>query len=91
MIAVLQRVSSASVETDGRICGRCGRGLLILLGVAVGDGIADADALADYHRYSEILASLISEYEQQYGPLHGFGHSTTETGSWVCSAWPWEN
>ena len=52
---------------------------------------ADADALADYHRYSEILASLISEYEQQYGPLHGFGHSTTETGSWVCSAWPWEN
>ena len=52
---------------------------------------ADSDALADYHRYSEILASLISEYEQQYGPLHGFGHSTTETGSWVCSAWPWEN
>ena len=52
---------------------------------------ADADALADYHRYSEILASLSSEYEQQYGPLHGFGHSTTETGSWVCSAWPWEN
>ncbi len=47
MIAVLQRVSSASVETDGRICGRCGRGLLVLLGVAVGDGIADADALAD--------------------------------------------
>lgn len=47
MIAVLQRVSSASVETDGRICGRCGRGLLILLGVAVGDGIADADALAE--------------------------------------------
>ena len=35
---------------------------------------ADADALADYHRYFEILASLISEYEQQYGPLHGFGH-----------------
>ena len=52
---------------------------------------ADADALADYHRYAEILASLVSEYEQQYGPLHGFGHSTTEAGSWVCSAWPWEN
>lgn len=47
MIAVLQRVSSASVETDGRICGRCGRGLLVLLGVAAGDGIVDADVLAE--------------------------------------------
>ncbi len=47
MIAVIQRVSNASVEVDGTVRGRCGRGFLILLGVAAGDGTADAEALAD--------------------------------------------
>lgn len=46
MIAVLQRVSSASVDVDGKTVGRCGRGFLILLGVACGDSEADAEALA---------------------------------------------
>ncbi len=45
MIAVIQRVSKASVRVDGQLVGQCGRGLCILLGVADGDGIADADAL----------------------------------------------
>jgi len=47
MIAVIQRVSRASVEVDGRITGRIGRGLLILLGVHKGDGEAEADFLAN--------------------------------------------
>lgn len=51
----------------------------------------DSDALADYNRYSELLKSLIMEYEEQYEPLMGFGHSAIEKGSWVYSAWPWEN
>ncbi len=46
MIAVIQRVSRASVEVDGRITGRIGRGLLVLLGVHRGDGDAEADFLA---------------------------------------------
>ncbi len=47
MRAVIQRVSRASVEVDGEIVGRIGRGLLILLGVGKGDTEADAQYLAD--------------------------------------------
>lgn len=47
MIAVIQRVSTATVEVDGTVCGRCGRGMLILLGVAAGDTSRDAEALAE--------------------------------------------
>ena len=37
MRVVLQRVTSASVTADGRPAGAIGRGLLILLGIEVGD------------------------------------------------------
>jgi D-aminoacyl-tRNA deacylase len=43
--AVVQRVSSASVSVDGEIVAAIGRGLLVLLGVRVGDGDEDADRL----------------------------------------------
>lgn len=46
MIAVIQRVSGASVSVDGEVVGKCGHGLCILLGVAEGDTYEDADALA---------------------------------------------
>jgi D-tyrosyl-tRNA(Tyr) deacylase len=45
MIAVVQRVSSAEVVVDGNTVGKCGRGLLILLGVASGDTKTDADLI----------------------------------------------
>ena len=45
MKAVIQRVSSASVEVDGKIVGSCQRGYLILLGVADGDTELDAEFL----------------------------------------------
>lgn len=47
MRAVLQRVSHARVEVEGRLCGAIGRGLLVLLGVAKGDSEADAAWLVD--------------------------------------------
>ncbi len=50
----------------------------------------DAAALNDYHTYSGLLRDLITEYEAEYGPLQGFGQSPIQTGSWVCSEWPWE-
>ena len=47
MIAVLQRVKKATVSVDGAVTGECKEGLCILLGVAKGDTVADADALAE--------------------------------------------
>jgi D-tyrosyl-tRNA(Tyr) deacylase len=47
MRAVVQRVSSASVEVDGSCVGRIGPGWLVLLGVARGDTEEDADRLAE--------------------------------------------
>lgn len=46
MRAVLQRVREASVSVDGEPIARCGRGLLVLLGVAVGDDPDRARRLA---------------------------------------------
>jgi D-tyrosyl-tRNA(Tyr) deacylase len=46
MRAVIQRVSRASVTVEGRIAGAIELGFLALVGVAVDDAEADADALA---------------------------------------------
>lgn len=46
MKAVIQRVTKASVEVDGKIIGSCEKGFMILLGVMQGDTEADADKLA---------------------------------------------
>jgi D-tyrosyl-tRNA(Tyr) deacylase len=45
--AVVQRVGSAQVEVDGQPLASIGRGLLVLLGVAVGDTEKEAHWLAD--------------------------------------------
>jgi D-tyrosyl-tRNA(Tyr) deacylase len=44
--AVVQRVTGAQVSVAGGVQGRCGPGFLVLLGVAAGDGEAEADRLA---------------------------------------------
>ncbi len=46
MIAVVQRVSRASVAVSGQLVSNIGRGLLVLLGVRAGDGEEDARLLA---------------------------------------------
>jgi len=43
--AVVQRVAQAQVAVDGEVVGAIGRGLCVLLGVAVADTEADAETL----------------------------------------------
>jgi D-tyrosyl-tRNA(Tyr) deacylase len=47
MRAVVQRVSGASVSVGGEIVGRAEKGILVYLGVALGDTEKDAAYLAD--------------------------------------------
>ena len=44
---MVQRVSSAAVDAEGRRVGGIGGGLVVLLGVGAGDGPRDADRLAE--------------------------------------------
>jgi D-tyrosyl-tRNA(Tyr) deacylase len=47
MRAVVQRVKQSSVKANGETVGRIGKGLLVLLGVAKGDGAEDVKYLAN--------------------------------------------
>ena len=47
MIGLLQRVGQASVTVEGRVVGRIGPGLLVLVGVEKGDGEAQAERLLE--------------------------------------------
>ena len=59
MRSVVQRVSRAAVSVEGRVVGQIGRGLLVLVGVAEGDGPADIEYTA-----SKIQDLRIFEDEQ---------------------------
>src|SRR3954449_1019389 len=47
MRAMVQRVSQAAVAVEGDRVAQIGPGMLVLLGVGVGDGAAECDKLAD--------------------------------------------
>ena len=47
MIALIQRVTEARVEVDGKIVGEIGRGILALIGVERGDTQAQAERLVE--------------------------------------------
>ena len=55
MRALVQRVSRAAVDADGRRVAAIGPGLLVLLGVTHADTEADADRLADKVRSLRIF------------------------------------
>jgi D-tyrosyl-tRNA(Tyr) deacylase len=64
MRAVLQRVSEASVEVEGRIVGRTGPGLLVLLGVGKGDTAAEALLLAEKTARLRIFADGAGKFNR---------------------------
>jgi D-aminoacyl-tRNA deacylase len=47
MKALVQRVSQAAVDVEGERVAQIGPGMLVLLGVGAGDGVDEADRLAD--------------------------------------------
>jgi len=55
MRAVIQRVSKAQVEVDGRTVAKISQGLVILLGIAPEDTQSQAEALADKLVHLRIL------------------------------------
>jgi D-tyrosyl-tRNA(Tyr) deacylase len=73
MRCVLQRVTSASVSVDGQIVGQIGRGIVVFVGIAEGDGSADID----------YVASKIRDL-RMFGDDHGrMNRSIAETGGAV--------
>lgn len=56
MKAVIQRVTSASVEVEGKIVGQIQSGLVVLLGVAKGDGESDGRYLVEKIRTLRIFS-----------------------------------
>ena len=56
MKAVIQRVTSASVRVEGKTVGQIESGLLVLLGVATGDGETDGRYLVEKIRMLRIFS-----------------------------------
>lgn len=73
MRAVIQRVSVAWVEVDGKEAGRIGQGILVLLGVEKGDTERDAEYLID-------KVSHLRIFEDGEGKMN---RSVLETGGGV--------
>jgi D-tyrosyl-tRNA(Tyr) deacylase len=65
--AVVQRVSRASVSVEGELVARIGPGLLVLLGVAQGDGESDGDWLADKVRNLRIFPDAAGRMNEPLG------------------------
>ena len=55
MRALVQRVSQAAVDVEGERVAQIGPGVLVLLGVGVGDGAEEADKLAEKVRKLRIF------------------------------------
>jgi D-tyrosyl-tRNA(Tyr) deacylase len=53
--ALVQRVSQAAVDVEGERVAQIGPGMLVLLGVGIGDGEAEVDRLADKVRALRIF------------------------------------
>lgn len=62
MKALLQRVTGASVMVADEVTGSIGRGLVVLLGVAEGDGERDAQYLAEKTANLRIFADEVGKF-----------------------------
>jgi D-aminoacyl-tRNA deacylase len=74
--AVVQRVSSASVAVDGRVVGRIGPGLLVLVGVEKDDGPADVTYIANKVRGLRV-------FDDPADPEHHLNLSVQDAGGGI--------
>jgi D-aminoacyl-tRNA deacylase len=65
--AVLQRVSRASVRVDGETIASIGPGLLVLLGIARGDGAPAADRIAEKIRALRVFPDATGQMNEPLG------------------------
>ena len=73
MKAVIQRVRKASVETEGRIVGQIGRGLLVLLGVAQEDGETDVEFFVEKLPTLRIFSDEFGKMNKSLKDIGGAG------------------
>jgi D-aminoacyl-tRNA deacylase len=71
MRAVIQRVTRASVEVDGRVVGKIGEGLVVLLGVAKGDGESDCRFLVGKIRTFRIFSDEAGKMNRSLTDISG--------------------
>jgi len=71
MRAVIQRVSWAKVEVDGKTIGQVGPGLLVYLGVGKGDTQTDAEFMADKLVNLRIFADEAGKMNRSVIDIHG--------------------
>ena len=67
MRALVQRVSQAAVDVEGERVAQIGPGMLVLLGVGVGDGAEQADRLADKVRALRIFDDADGKMNEPLG------------------------
>jgi D-aminoacyl-tRNA deacylase len=71
MRVVIQRVKSAQVCVDGRVSGKIGKGLLVLLGVGKGDGERDLSFLASKIPELRIFEDASGKFNLSLKEIHG--------------------
>ncbi|MDQ3721253.1 MAG: D-aminoacyl-tRNA deacylase [Actinomycetota bacterium] len=71
MRALVQRVSRAAVVVEGEETARIGLGLLVLLGVAIGDTAEQADRLAAKLLKLRVFADASGRFEHSLGQVGG--------------------
>lgn len=71
MRAVIQRVKEASVEVDGNIVGRIGRGFLILLGIHRSDTAADIPRMIDKIINLRIFEKETGKFDESLLDING--------------------
>jgi D-tyrosyl-tRNA(Tyr) deacylase len=69
--AVIQRVTRASVEVNGQSVGRIAAGLLVLLGVAKGDGETDGRYLVEKIRTLRIFSDEQGKMNRSLADIRG--------------------